>query len=70
VKAVDDDQEPSGQITYSINDIEPSDITKLMTVNKYTGALVLLKTVESLSMQFFRSDLDLKLNQLNIFFFF
>ncbi|CAH1738811.1 unnamed protein product [Aphis gossypii] len=48
VKAVDDDQEPSGQITYSINDIEPSDITKLMTVNKYTGALVLLKTVESL----------------------
>lgn len=52
VKAVDDDQEPSGQITYSINDIEPSEITKLMTVNKYTGALVLLKSVESLSKKF------------------
>ncbi|XP_050442855.1 fat-like cadherin-related tumor suppressor homolog isoform X2 [Adelges cooleyi] len=48
VKAVDDDQETTGQITYSINDIEPSDITKLMTVNKYTGALVLLKSVENL----------------------
>lgn len=49
MKAVDDDQDPSGLITYSINDIEPSEITNLMTVNKYTGALVLLKTVESLS---------------------
>lgn len=50
MKAVDDDQEITGQITYSINDIEPSDITSILTVNKYTGALVLLKTVESLSM--------------------
>lgn len=49
MKAVDDDQEPSGQITYSINDIEPSDVTKLMSVNKYTGVLVLQKSVETLS---------------------
>lgn len=73
MKAVDDDQEPSGQITYSINDIEPSDITKLMTVNKYTGALVLLKTVESLSMHFldqlYISNIS-KIKLINYYFFF
>lgn len=66
---MDDDQEPSGQITYSINDIEPSDITKLMTVNKYTGALVLLKSVESLS-KYLTGSIFKQSQSLNYYFFY